>query len=385
MRITRSHIRRIINEELERVQPVRRIKKIGARELRSMILKEARSLLKEHTIPDDNADINDMDAGAVWDIMVGETEGANELLGALGSVTGWAGGALKKIGAVDGEGLKAAAEKIWGADGKSTFVANVKSIVSSLGASQGYAKPEMPAFEGGDGPAVADALSEPGAINIDIGADHGGDTADFEEYLEYEDIADEEEAEAVKKSEKESEEKNESYTTQESRVMKQWGKMAGLLELKSDDRFPFVGSNKVMPGAPNLGDKGSIDIGAIKGTAKKFLTKGKGNKGDEAAVAMNQSLSNNAMKPTQTNVKAAKTLLFALLNTGEDMEGAFASNDGEIIDGHHRWSGQRLRTGGDMEHANVHIIDKPPGMGTKEFLTMLTVLGTALGRPTKLK
>ena len=385
MRITRSHIRRIINEELERVQPVRRIKKIGARELRSMILKEARSLLKEHTIPDDNADINDMDAGAVWDIMVGETEGADELLGALGSVTGWAGGALKKIGAVDGGGLKAAAEKIWGADGKSKFVDNVGSIVSALGASQGYAKPEMPAFEGGDGPAVADALSEPGAINIDIGADHGGDTADFEEYLEYEDIADEEEAEAVKKSEKESEEKNESYTAQESRVMKQWEKMAGLLELKSDDRFPFVGSNKVMPGAPNLGDKGSIDIGAIKGTAKKFLTKGKGNKGDEAAVAMNQSLSNNAMKPTQTNVKAAKTLLFALLNTGEDMEGAFASNDGEIIDGHHRWSGQRLRTGGDMEHANVHIIDKPPGMGTKEFLTMLTVLGTALGRPTKLK
>ena len=385
MRITRSHIRRIINEELERVQPVRRVKKIGARELRSMILKEARSVLVEHTIPDSNADINDMDAEAVWDIMVGEAEGADELLGALGSATGWAGGALKKIGAGDGEGLKAVAEKVWGADGKSKFVANVASIVSALGSSEGYAKPDMPAFEGGDGPAVADALSEPGAINIDIGADHGGDTPDFEEYLEYEDIADEEEAEAVKKSEKESEEKNESYTAQESRVMKQWEKMAGLLELKSDDRFPFVGSNKVMPGAPNLGDKGSIDIGAIKGTAKKFLTKGKGNKGDEAAVAMNQSLSNNAMKPTQTNVKAAKTLLFALLNTGEDMEGAFASNDGEIIDGHHRWSGQRLRTGGDMEHANVHIIDKPPGMGTKEFLTMLTVLGTALGRPTKLK
>ena len=385
MRITRSHIRRIINEELERVQPVRRVKKIGARELRSMILKEARSVLVEHTIPDSNADINDMDAEAVWDIMVGEAEGADELLGALGSATGWAGGALKKIGAGDGEGLKAAAEKVWGADGKSKFVANVASIVSALGSSEGYAKPDMPAFEGGDGPAVADALSEPGAINIDIGADHGGDTPDFEEYLEYEDIADEEEAEAVKKSEKESEEKNESYTAQESRVMKQWGKMAGLLELKSDDRFPFVGPNKVMPGAPNLGDEGSIDIGAIKGTAKKFLTKGKGNKGDEAGVAMNQSLSNTAMKPTQTNVKAAKTLLFALLNTGEDMEGAFASSDGEIIDGHHRWSGQRLRTGGDVDHTGVHIIDKPSGMGTKEFLTMLTVLGTALGRPTKLK
>jgi hypothetical protein len=115
------------------------------------------------------------------------------------------------------------------------------------------------------------------------------------------------------------------------------------------------------------------------------LTKGKGNKGDEAGVSMNQSLANTEMKPTQTNVKAAKTLLFALLNTGEDMGGAFASNDGEIIDGHHRWSGQRLRTGGSTNHTGVHIIDKPSGMGTKEFLTMLTVLGTALGRPTKLK
>ena len=360
MKITRRQIRKIINEELSQSRVTKRPKKIGARKLRQLILREARMLLKEHTIPDNNADINDMDAGAVWDIMVGETEGAEELISAIGSATaktdgegntktGWGPGALKKAGGGDAEGLKALAEKIWGADGKSKFVDNVGSIVSALGSAKGYAKPDMPAFEGGDGPAVADALSEPGAINIDIGADHGGDTPDFEEYLEYEDIADEEEAEAVKKSEKESEEKNESYTAQESRVMKQWGKMAGLLELKSDDRFPFVGPNKVMPGAPNLGDEGSIDIGAIKGTAKKFLTKGKGNKGDEAGVAMNQSLSNTAMKPTQTNVKAAKTLLFALLNTGEDMEGAFASSDGEIIDGHHRWSGQRLRTGGDVE------------------------------------
>ena len=104
MKITRRHIRRIINEELKRVRPVRRAKKIGARELRSIILREARSLLREHTIPDSAADINDMDAAAVWDIMVGETEGADELLGALGSVKGWAPGALKKIGAVDGEG-----------------------------------------------------------------------------------------------------------------------------------------------------------------------------------------------------------------------------------------------------------------------------------------
>jgi hypothetical protein len=33
---------------------------------------------------------------------------------------------------------------------------------------------------------------------------------------------------------------------------------------------------------------------------------------------------------------------------------------------------------------NIHLIDKG-GMGTPEFLTMLTVVGNALGRPTKLK
>jgi len=398
MKITRRQIRQIINEELSRTLVTKRPKKIGPRELRRLILREARSLLREHTIPDSNANINDMDAGAVWDIMVGETEGAEELISAIGSATAktdgegkvdpkWGPGALKDAGGGDAAGLKALAEKIWGADGKSKFVSNVASIVSALGASEGYAKPEMPAFEGGDGPAVADALSEPGEINIDIGADYGGDIDDFEEYLAYAEVAEEEGKEGEGEGEDE-EEKNESRSRHDQLVLEKWNRMAGLVslvELKSDERFPFVGPAAIMPGAPNLGDKGSIDIDAIKGVAKKFLTKGKGNKGDDVNVTMNQSLSNKAMKPTQTNVKAAKTLLFALLNSGEDMGGAFASSDGEIIDGHHRWSGQRLRTGGDVDHAGVHIIDKPSGMDTKEFLTMLTVLGTALGRPTKLK
>ena len=90
------------------------------------------------------------------------------------------------------------------------------------------------------------------------------------------------------------------------------------------------------------------------------------------------------MKPTQKNVKAAKSMLFALLDVGADMGGAFASSEGEIIDGHHRWSGQWLRTGGNKDMTGVNIVDKGK-MNTKEFLTMLTAIGTALGRPTKLK
>jgi hypothetical protein len=173
-------------------------------------------------------------------------------------------------------------------------------------------------------------------------------------------------------------------------MLERWGRIAGLQplnalrEISSDERFPFPGPASVMDGAPDLGADGSIDPGAIKGKAKAFLTKGKGTDGDSFNINQNQGLSNAAMKPTQTNIKAGKSLLFALADIGADMEGAFATSDGEILDGHHRWSGQYLRTGGEVEMTNIHLIDKG-GMSTPEFLTMLTVVGNALGRPTKLK
>ena len=255
--------------------------------------------------------------------------------------------------------LKSKAEEIWGTEDE--FKNRVAGIVTALDKGEGYAKPEMPAFEGGDVDAISDALSEPGDLNIDIGSDFGGDTADFKAYVE-----------KMKEKQEES--------------AARWLRMAGvshLNELQKDERFPFVGPAKTMPGAPNLGDSGEIDTGAIKGVAKAFLTKGKDNSGDDISVTPNQSMAGSKMKPTQTNVKAAKSMLFALADIGAEMDGAFASSDGDILDGHHRWSGQYLRTGGKTNHTGVHVIDKK-GMNTKEFLTMLTVLGTALGRPTKI-
>lgn len=335
----------------------RRVKKLDAQSLRSLVTELAvkKTTLTEHTIPGKEADINDMDASGVWAIMTGDdAEAAQKLIDTIGSATSWGSGGLQDAGVTDPAALKAKAEEIWGTE--TEFKKRVGEIVSALDKGEGYAKPEMPAFEGGDVDAIADALSEPGDLNIDIESDFGGGTASFKDYAE---------------------EKNESTS--------KWFKMAGipvLNELQKDERFPFVGPAKVMPGAPNLGDEGTIDTDAIGGVAKKFLTKGKDNSGDDLSVTPNQSMAGSAMKPTQTNVKAAKSMLFALVNAGEDMEGAFASSDGDILDGHHRWSGQYLRTGGTTNHTGVHIIDKK-GMGTKEFLTMLTVLGTALGRPTK--
>jgi len=374
------------------------LQRISAREIRAIILNEIKRIndqkrrideekkykkiadcLLEHTVSSAADDINDMDAAAVWDIMVsGDPAQADPFLKSVGTATKWAGDALKKV-AADADGLKSKAEEIWGAGdaGKKTFVDRVGKLVTKLGAATGFSKPEMPAFEGDDATAVADALDEPGEINIDIGADWGGDTPNFEKYVD--------EAPDPKEEKKTKGSKNDNLRRAGNLVLERWHRLAGLTEISKDERFPFVGSAKVMPGAPNLGSKGSIDVGAIKGVAKKFLTKGKGNPGDDVNVKTNTNLSNGKMKPTQKNVKAAKSILFALGDIGEDMGGAFADDDGNIIDGHHRWSGQYLRTGGAIKHTGVNIITKPPGMDVPTFLTMLTVVGNALGRPTKLK
>ena len=348
-------------------------KKLTAADLRSLILSESKAIINEHTIPDAGSDINDMDAGAVWDIMTGDNVGeAQALLDRIGSATGWGSGALGKAG-VTGETLKDKAAEVF--VDKGTFTSRVKGMVDKLSSAQGFSKPEMPALEGGDVSALSDALDEEGEFNVDIGSDFGGKTASFEEYVQ-----DETGGEADT-------EKNESSRKTGNLIVERWGKLAGLKpisEISSDPRFPFPGAAKVMPGAPNLGDGGAADLSQVSGEAELFLKKGKGNEGDNLNVSPNQSMKNGDMKPTQTNVKAAKSMLFALANIGQDMEGAFASSDGEIIDGHHRWSGQWLRSGGAAQMANVHVVDKG-GLSTGEFLTMLTVVGNAMGRPTKLK
>jgi len=371
--VKKSDIKRIIRRVVSEGKSEKRDKQL--RGIASLTIEKV--FLREHTIPNKEADINDMDASAVWDIMTGEsTEEAQALLDRIGGATSWGKGALSKKG-ITGETIKTKAEEIFG--DKATFEKRVGEIITKLDAAEGFSKPEMPALEGGDVAALQDALDEEGEFNVDIGADFGGDTSDFSEYAK-EELGDSE-GSAVEKKEK----KEESTWKKGDLILERWNKLAGLdliSEIESDPRFPFPGALKVMPGAPNLGDSGQIDLGKVTGVAKAFLTKGKGNEGDDISITPNQNMKNSAMKPTQKNVKAAKSMLFALGDIGQDMEGAYASDQGEIIDGHHRWSGQHLRTGGAADMLNVHIVDKA-GMSTPDFLTMLTVVGNAMGRPTK--
>ena len=141
-----------------------------------------------------------------------------------------------------------------------------------------------------------------------------------------------------------------------------------------EDKFPA-------PGTIKGGGKDPV------GQALAFLVKGKhdGNQSDDSIdVEVAGTLDNSDMIPTQSNILAAKSLLFAFLQgTGNsdlsDMGGAFVTSDGEILDGHHRWSGAYIGTGGNLTHNNVHIVAGK----ADELLPALTAIGNAIGRQQK--
>ena len=97
----------------------RKVKKLDAKGLRTIVNELASKkltgrIMLEHTIPGKDADINDMDASAVWSIMTGDdAKAAEELIKNIGSATGWGLGALKKAGVSDLASLKSKAEEIW--------------------------------------------------------------------------------------------------------------------------------------------------------------------------------------------------------------------------------------------------------------------------------
>jgi hypothetical protein len=90
------------------------------------------------------------------------------------------------------------------------------------------------------------------------------------------------------------------------------------------------------------------------------------------------------MIPTQSNILIGKSMLFALLqwNGGSDlsnMDGAFVTTAGEILDGHHRWSGAYIATGGSLSHSGVHTVTGDAAT----LIPILTSIGNALGRDQK--
>ena len=182
----------------------------------------------------------------------------------------------------------------------------------------------------------------------------------------------------------------------ESINLQRWNQLAGILneDFSAEKHNPFPGPDQVMDGAPNKGDKAArktgVSLDDVSGKAKAYLEKGTkaDTPTDKMTVDANQPLAHGDMSPTQREVKLGKTIAFAFKDIGADMGGSFADNEGNILDGHHRWSGQHMR-GFSGQHTNVNIINRGEaytGAGkTPEFLKMLSTLSTAIGRPTKLK
>ena len=159
--------------------------------------------------------------------------------------------------------------------------------------------------------------------------------------------------------------------------------------VKCKEEFPFPGPATVMDGSVGVGNSAKVkpQPHRAQGKAQAYLTKGIGT-GDRMSVDKLQGLPHGEMIPTQREVKLGKTLAFAFKDIGEDMDGAFADNEGNILDGHHRWSGQHMR-GFDGSHTKINIINRSadfsgPGK-TKPFLKLLSTISAAIGRPTKLK
>ena len=336
------------------------------------------------------SDINKISSTALADALFSGVP--NDLYNAISTATGWASKPLAKLGATTPEGMKALALQTFGPDletARKNFITRVDSLSTALAQSEGFPKTEMPALEGSDLDELQDALTPGGNMQVDASADFKGGEVDFNKWMAMSGITSTAQQTPPAFGQlAQAPAMTPAPNLQKPQPMfERWGRLSGLEslnEISQDPRFPFPGPGTVMPGAPSITPDQDIPEDQIAGQAKAFLTKGLGTKGDTFTITPNQPLKNSSMKPTQTNVKAGKSILFALADIGQDMEGAYATTDGEILDGHHRWSGQYLRTGGNVDMLNVHLIDKA-GMSTPEFLTMLTVTGNALGRPTKLK
>ena len=325
-------------------------KKIGAAGLRKMILREYRSILREQ---DEEADfasvttgtnIKDLDGAEAYKQLSSGDESA-PLIQAMIASTGWAAGAVSKAGGA--EAIKDWVESV----GEGELSSRISKVGGALPGSA-PAKKDMPALEGDDAPAVKDALTPGGKFNIDFDGDFAGDQESVDAWMDS--LSDEDQA--ALDGGKEPELKKEG--------------------LVKEDKFPRHGMS-AMPGG------GADPVGK----ALAFLIKGKhdGSDSDDSIdVQVGGSIANSKMIPTQSNILAGKSLLFAFLQgTGNsdlsDMGGAFVTSSGEILDGHHRWSGAYIGTGGGLTHSNVHVVSG----GADELIPMLTSIGNALGNPQK--
>ena len=327
-------------------------KKIDSRDLRKIILEEYRAVLREQeeeaaanfAAVNTSTNIADLDGAEAYKQLSSGDENA-PLIQAMMNATGWSAGAVGKAGGA--EAIKAWAEET----GESELASRISKVGSALPGS-GLPKNQMPALEGDDAPAVKDALSPGGRFNVDLEADYAGGEESVDAWISS--LSDKDQ-EAIAGG-------NEPEVKKEG--------------LFKEDKFPAPGKL--------VGAGGGADP---VGKALAFLVKGKhdGNeKDDNIQVQVGGSLANSKMVPTQSNILAGKSLLFAFLQgTGNtdlsDMGGAFVTSAGEILDGHHRWSGAFIGTGGGLNHSNVHVVDG----NADDLIPALTAIGNALGNQQK--
>ena len=348
-------------KSLKEIYGFNNTKKITTKELKSIILEEMNLIKEEEDSqyqPIDNgtniADVpgkevykqltsGDMNAPLIQ-AMYKATEKSDKKTGE--AKPGWAPGAIKSAGGP--EAIKAWAESL----GEETITSRIAKVASDL-PSTGLPKKEMPALEGDDADKVKDALSPGGKYNIDLEAQYAGGEESVDSWMDS--LSDEDKAKLA--SGEEPEIKEESVIREE--------------------KYP----------APGTITGGSTE--SPVGQALAFLVKGKhdgDDSDDNIQVKVKDKMKNSSMIPTQKNILIGKSLLFAFLHTTvggisdlTDMGGAFVTSAGEILDGHHRWSGAYIATGGTLEHDNVHIVQ-----GNKDdLLPALTSIGNAIGRDQK--
>ena len=292
------------------------------------------------------------------------------LIQAMMGATSWGKGAIDKAGGVS-------AIKKWAEDtGESELAARIDHVAGEL-PSGAPAKQDMPALEGGDADAVADALSPGGDFTIDLGGDYAAGTEDFDAW--YKGLSDEEKS-AFEAGQLPGEGEGEETDTKKEG-------MRNLALTLFEDKYPRDGMGP-LDGAPNKGEEGGpASRQELTSRALAFLTKGQldGNQSDDSVeVKVGGTLANSKMIPTQSNILAGKSLLFAFLqgvggSDLTDMGGAFVTSNNEILDGHHRWSGAYIGTGGGLTHNNVNIVTGD----SDSLIPMLVSVGNALGRPQK--
>jgi len=392
-----NELRKLVNETVRQEQRKSRSRK--PRKFSSLVESTVRTVLREGddegqeeasaesgSLPDIGHETNTGDGNAVkalLNLLYDNPEGFRQLYANLPATgkdkeTGedkfaWYAGKLDKE--ISNEQLEELRDKAFGS--KEEALKGFGRINKKLKAGKGFSKAYMPAFEDVDVKIVADALdASQGNLGVDF-EKPWNKTHNFKEYMD-----DEEVQEKLK----------------EAAVLNRWHKLAGLLteqgQFKATDDMPFPGPASTMPGAPAVGNDGKSTPSAdqVSGVAKGYLTKGTEKMGadgsDIMTVDANSSIGHGDMVPTQREVKLLKTLAFALFDVGQKMGGAFVDNEGNILDGHHRWSGQELR-GFTGQHTEVHKINRAgkfAGKGsTPRFLKLLSTLSSAIGRPTKLK